>query len=270
MDVWYRTAACLAAVLFCSACSAAEEPSAETEAQESPAHTADNGEPAEPESTASDHPEDSDNAKDPGRHSDASFDPESIYVLVNKHNRLEPEDFVPPDLEDVDVPQQFGGQQLREQAASAMEELVAEAADDGVDLWVTTAYRDYGHQQALYDQHLAAGGQEAADELTARPGHSEHHTGLAVDISFEGNQHCNLRACFAETEQGQWLEENVDQFGFIIRYPEGAEEITGYSFEPWHLRYVGEPTATEVTAQEVTLEEYWDQPPAPDYEDDYR
>lgn len=84
-------------------------------------------------------------------------------------------------------------------------------------------------------------------------------------MSFEDNHQCNLHACFAETQQGQWLAEHAHRFGFIIRYPENAKEITGYSYEPWHLRYVGEPTATEITSQDVTLEEYWNQPPAPDY-----
>ncbi|GAA4473791.1 hypothetical protein GCM10023190_06610 [Enteractinococcus fodinae] len=147
---------------------------------------------------------------------------------------------------------------------------MADAADDGIELWVTTAYRDFAHQQALYEQRLAELGQEAADKFTARPGYSEHQTGLAVDMSFAGNTDCNLRECFAETEQGQWLAEHVARFGFIIRYPEGAESITGYSYEPWHLRYVGVPTAHEVTEQDVTLEEYWNQPAAPDYTADYR
>ena len=90
-------------------------------------------------------------------------------------------------------------------AAAVLEELVAEAAEDGVDLWVTTAYRDFEHQRALYEQRHAEGGQEAADELTARPGFSEHQTGLAVDMSFEGNTDCNLRACFADTgEASGW------------------------------------------------------------------
>ena len=94
--------------------------------------------------------------------------------------------------------------------------------------------------------------------------------GLAVDMSFEDNNDCNLRACFADSEQGKWLAEHAAQFGFIIRYPEGAEAITGYSYEPWHLRYVGEPTAIDVTELGITLEEYWAQPPAPDYKEDYQ
>lgn len=188
---------------------------------------------------------------------------------MNKQHGLEVEDFEPPDLVALDVPQQYGGQQLREDAAAALEELVAEATEDGIDLWVTTAYRDFKHQRALYEQRHAEGGQESADKFTARPGFSEHQTGLAVDMSFEGNTDCNLRACFAQTEQGEWLAEHAARFGFVIRYPEGVESITGYSYEPWHLRYVGEPTAQEVTEQDVTLEEYWDQPSAPDYTADY-
>lgn len=137
------------------------------------------------------------------RHSEASFDPESIHVLVNKQHALEVEDFEPTDLVAPDVPQQYGGQQLREEAAAALEELVSEATKDGIDLWVTTAYRDFEHQRALYKQRHAEGGQQAADELTARPGFSEHQTGLAVDMSFEGNTDCNPSGLFRRYGAGR-------------------------------------------------------------------
>ncbi|MDR7346862.1 D-alanyl-D-alanine carboxypeptidase [Enteractinococcus fodinae] len=256
-------------ILFCSACSPAttDESSSSPTTEVSPHQTPEGEQPSEHVSSS---PDESVPSHETTRPSEASFNPESNHVLVNKQHELEIEDFEPPDLVALNVPQQYGGQQLREEPAVALEELVADAADDGIELWVTTAYRDFAHQQALYEQRLAELGQEAADKFTARPGYSEHQTGLAVDMSFAGNTDCNLRECFAETEQGQWLAEHVARFGFIIRYPEGAESITGYSYEPWHLRYVGVPTAHEVTEQDVTLEEYWNQPAAPDYTADYR
>ena len=270
MGFWKRIVAGGIVILCCSACSTGttEGSSPDPTVKASPTQVSKN--PPSAERDVSTSPADVSSSPETSRDSEASFDPISLHVLVNKQHGLEVEDFEPPDLVALDVPQQYGGQQLREEAAAALEELISEATKDGIDLWVTTAYRDFEHQRALYEQRYAAGGQEAADELTARPGFSEHQTGLAVDMSFEGNTDCNLRACFADTDQGEWLAEHAARFGFIIRYPEGAEPITGYSYEPWHLRYVGEATAQEVTEQEVTLEEYWGQPPAPDYTQDYR
>ncbi len=237
-------------MLLCSACTApSEESSPRIETQNVPSPTSDKATPSE----------------GTGQSSEASFDAASIHVLVNKHHQWKPEESEPADLTELEVPQQFGGQQLRQEAATALEELIAAAAEEDISLWVTTGYRDVGHQQALYDQRVAEVGQDAADRLIARPSYSEHHTGLAVDMSFEGNQDCNLHVCFADTRQGQWLADNAQQYGFIIRYPEDAKQITGYSYEPWHLRYVGVSTAQDVTSRGVTLEEYWNQPPAPDY-----
>lgn len=216
----------------------------------------------EPKSTAEQSPE---SEAEPA--SEASWDPESIHVLVNRANPLDPIDFVPSDLAVADVPNEFGDPELREEPAETLEELFAAAEADGIQLWVTTTYRDFEFQQALYDQYVADQGEEAADRFSARPGYSEHQTGLAVDVADLEDRDCYLRACFGETEAGQWVAENAPEFGFIIRYPEGAEEIVGFQYEPWHLRYVGVETAVEVTEQGLTLEEYWDQPPAPDYLD---
>ena len=101
----------------------------------------------------------------------------------------------------------------------------------------------------------------------SRPGYSEHQTGLAADVISIENPDCMLGECFADTPEGQWVAENAHRFGFIIRYLEDMERITGYPYEPWHLRYVGVETATEVFELGLTLEEYWEQPAAPDYDD---
>lgn len=206
---------------------------------------------------------------DPEPVSQASWNPDSVHVLVNKQDPLEPLDYEPDDLREVDAPTEFGEAPLRDDAADAYEELHAAAAADGIELWATTAYRDFGFQQALYEQRFFEDGAKAADRVSARPGHSEHQTGLAVDVADLEDRECYLRSCFGDSEQGQWLAERAEEFGYIIRYPEGAEEITGFQYEPWHLRYVGEETARDVSERGVTLEEYWAQPPAPDYEEEY-
>ena len=198
--------------------------------------------------------------------SEASWDPTSIHVLVNKANPLEPADHVPPDLTVPDVPMEQAAE-MRAEPTAALEELFAAASEAEVPLVVTSAYRDFELQTALYEHYSDTMGQEAADEVSARPGHSEHQTGLAVDLSYPGNEECYLKACFGDTPTGVWLADNAHEHGFIIRYPEESQEITGFSYEPWHLRYVGQETAVDVVGQGVTLEEYWDQPAAPDYED---
>ena len=252
-----------AAVLLAGACTGDEgQPAPEPEQQSTPDDPSETADATPGEETGTGKPGDA-------PVSEASGEPDSIHVLVNKAEPLDPLDYEPEDLTGVDIPQRYGGQQMREEPAGALEELFAAAAQEDLELEVTTAYRDYAHQQALYDSRYAEQGQEATDELTARPGHSEHQTGLAVDLSFPGNEDCYLSTCFGETEQGQWLGERAWEFGFIIRYPEGAEETTGFDYEPWHLRYVGEETAEAVVEEGTTLEEYWDQSAAPEYETDY-
>ncbi len=201
--------------------------------------------------------------------SEASADPNSIHVLVNKRNPLDPLDYAPSDLVTPEValhgPQE--AMQLRAEPAEALEELFAAADQEGHSLSMISGYRSYDYQVQVYDQHVAANGHEAADRISARPGHSEHQTGLAVDIDTPNAAETTLNQAFGDTPEGQWVAENSHEFGFIIRYPQGAEEITGFSYEPWHLRYVGRETARDVVERDLTLEQYWDQPPAPDYLD---
>ncbi|GFZ79285.1 M15 family metallopeptidase [Nesterenkonia alkaliphila] len=201
--------------------------------------------------------------------SEASWEPDSVHVLVNKRNPLDPLSYSPSDLVTPNVPL-HGPQeamQLRAEPAEALERLFAAADGAGHSLSMISGYRSHDYQVQVYGQHVATNGQEAADRVSARPGHSEHQTGLAVDVDTPAGPETTLRRAFGETPEGRWVAENAHEFGFIIRYPEGAEEITGFSYEPWHLRYVGEATAAEIVARGVTLEEYWDQPAAPDYQD---
>ncbi|MCC9176116.1 D-alanyl-D-alanine carboxypeptidase family protein [Arthrobacter sp. zg-Y750] len=186
-------------------------------------------------------------------------DPASVGAVVNKQRPFGPADYAPADL----VP--AGGSTLRAEAADAFSRMQADAAAAGVDLALVSAYRSYSAQSAVYDSYVARYGVEAADRISARPGHSEHQSGLAADVGAADGS-CQLQACFAQTPAGQWVEANAHRFGFIVRYPEGAEPVTGYAYEPWHLRYVGDSMAAGLRASGAgTLETYLGLAPAPGY-----
>lgn len=190
-------------------------------------------------------------------------DPSSIWIVANKLRQLQPASYVPGDLTAPQV-DSTNGQPLREEAARATETLVAAAAADGVYLQMISGYRSYDTQVSVYGGYVANYGQAAADTTSARPGHSEHQTGLSVD--FDGADGCMLDACFGETAAGQWLTSHAAEYGFTERYPSGLEHITGYMYEPWHYRYVGSDLALELRAQGIlTLEEFFELPAAPDY-----
>jgi len=191
-------------------------------------------------------------------------DPSSIWVVSNKLRALNPVTFAPSDLSmPTGVDNEFS-QPLREPAARAVEALVAAAARDGVTLRIISAYRDAATQQSLYNRYVARDGQAAADTYSARPGHSEHQTGLAVDFDDYGS--CYLATCFADTAAGVWLAEHALDFGFIQRYPLGSDSVTGFQFEPWHYRFVGVELAAEMQrTQTATLEEFFGLAPAPNY-----
>ena len=191
-------------------------------------------------------------------------DPASIWVVSNKLRPLSPVDFAPSDLSMPEGVENEFSQPLREPAARAVEGFVAAAAAAGHEVRIISAYRDYATQVTLYDTYVARDGQAAADTYSARPGHSEHQTGLVVDLDDHGE--CYLAACFGETPAGVWLAEHAAEHGFIVRYPEGEQEVTGFMPEPWHFRYVGVELAQEMRASGTpTLEEFFGLPPAPDY-----
>lgn len=191
-------------------------------------------------------------------------DPNSIWVVSNKLRPLNPADFAPGDLSMPQNVENEFSQPLREPAARAVERMVADAAAAGIPMRIISAYRDYATQVSLYNRYVARDGQAAADTYSARPGHSEHQTGLAVD--FDDHGACYLNACFADTAAGQWLAANAANYGFINRYPAGAEGITGFTFEPWHYRYVGPELAAEMKrTNTTTLEQFFGLPAAPGY-----
>jgi len=141
------------------------------------------------------------------------------------------------------------GDGLTADTLAAFNAMRSEAAAQGLNLYISSGFRSYGDQKAIYDRLVAQGGVAYADRDTARPGHSEHQTGLTVDLN-------SISESFAYTPEGRWVRDNAHRFGFVIRYPQGKESVTGYIWEPWHLRYLGVPVATELYTSGLTLEEY--------------
>ena len=192
-------------------------------------------------------------------------DPTSIWVVSDKRRPLNPVDYVPPDL--VDTPVSFqNAPSLRAEAAAAMASMFAAGKAEGAGaMTLQSAYRSYSTQVTVYNRYVSSRGQAAADLTSARPGHSEHQTGLAADIS-PLPLTCVLDACFGDTAQGQWLAANAWRFGYLLRYPADKVAITGFEYEPWHFRYIGIDLATEMhNTGLTTLEEFFGLPAAPDY-----
>lgn len=193
-------------------------------------------------------------------------DPTSPWLVVNKQRQLEPKNYEPSDLRTPNMAVESDEMQLNSTTATALEALDAAAKSAGIHLVVASAYRSYGTQVATYNSMVAGYGQTEADRVSARPGHSEHQTGWAVDLGAANDNSCRLEICFAATPEGQWLAANAHKYGFVIRYPENKESITGYAYEPWHLRYVGLELAEEMHRTNTpTLEEFFGLPAAPNY-----
>jgi len=187
-------------------------------------------------------------------------DPASLYVLANKLNKL-PASYAPEDLEEPDVAFSFEGEdekrKLRRVAASALEDLFAGAKEAGHDLFAVSGYRSYSRQESVYNYWVSIYGQAEADTFSARPGHSEHQTGLTMDIS-SASVGYDLQEAFGDTAEGKWVAQHAHEYGFIVRYPKDKTDITLYSYEPWHLRYVGKDLATVLFHENLTLEEYFE------------
>lgn len=180
-----------------------------------------------------------------------------LLFLVNKQNPVD-KDYKPDDLEPIKYyasDRSEACRYMRAEAAEQFHKLVEAAKESGYTLVMTTAYRSYGFQQILWNNYVANEGEEAASRFSAKPGQSEHQTGLAVDVTSPSVDY-ELSYSFGETAEGSWLADNAHRFGFIIRFPEGKEDITGYLYEPWHIRYVGEAVAGDMHNKGLTLEEY--------------
>jgi len=185
--------------------------------------------------------------------------PGSLWWLVNRDRPL-PDGYVPPDLVVPDVPLRPDRDtiELRADVARAFEAMAADATAAGYRLQLNGGYRSLQHQQELYDLYRSQYGDAAAD-LVAQPGTSEHQTGLAADVGLvdlPGDQ------TFGQTPASTWVAANAHRFGFIVRYPPDKAAITGYRNEPWHLRYVGVDLATQLHASGLTMEEHFGLVPA--------
>jgi D-alanyl-D-alanine carboxypeptidase len=197
-------------------------------------------------------------------------DADSPWVVVNKQRPLSELKYVPANL----VKPAFAksrtnnpyGLLLAKPAADAFVNLAAAAKKAGAgDIFMQSAYRSYNYQVSVHSGAVARLGLKAGEALAARPGHSEHQTGLAVDVAAIG-QGCTIQVCFGTTRAGRYLAKYAYKCGFIIRYPNGQTPVTGYQYEPWHLRYVGVGLATEMHDTGVTvLESFWGLEPAPSY-----
>ena len=143
---------------------------------------------------------------------------------------------------------------LQPEVIEAYQQMFRDGAERGLDFVLVSDFRTYQYQEQLYNNYVARDGQEAADQYSARPGHSEHQTGLAVDVG-SADSASNLTVKFGDTPEYAWLKDVAHEYGFIVRYPEGKEHITGYQYEPWHLRYIGDE-AEAVYESGLSLEEY--------------
>ncbi|MGF2716768.1 M15 family metallopeptidase, partial [Bacillus cereus] len=180
-----------------------------------------------------------------------------IEVVVNKKNKL-PDNYKPKDLVVPNVSFAYEGVEekshLRKEASNSLEKLFELAKKDGIQLNAVSGFRSAEYQTKVYNRNVKQDGKEYADKFSAKPGHSEHQTGLSIDVSSKAYNN-KLEQGFANTKEGKWLESNAHKTGFIIRYPKGKEDITGYSYEPWHIRYVGD-IAEDIYNKGLTLEEY--------------
>lgn len=174
---------------------------------------------------------------------------EKKYEIVNKDGLYYIEDILIVN-KTYPLPSDYDPGKLSDEYMDAFYEMQAHAELDGIDLWIQSGYRSYDTQVSIYNNYVAMDGQEAADTYSSRPGHSEHQSGLAADIN-------DPNESFNGTAAAEWLKNNCYKYGFIVRFPEGKEEYTGYIYESWHLRYVGKEWAKKITESGKSLEEYF-------------
>ena len=171
-------------------------------------------------------------------------------ILVNKYNKLD--ENYKPNLVTMSSSYSYGNMQMESTAYEYFKKMVDAAKNDGIKLYNISSYRSYSTQNSLYNNYVNGHGKQAADTFSARPGYSEHQTGLATDINT-----ANSSDHFENTKEYAWLIENSYKYGFILRYPQNKEYITGYKFEPWHYRYVGTEVAKYIKDNDITYEEYY-------------
>lgn len=177
-------------------------------------------------------------------------------ILVNRENKIDstsdPNDLVIPNIEFLSSGNV--NRSLKKEAAKSLEAMFQKAQSNGIYLRGVSGYRSYEYQERLYEKNLKQSGKVEADKYVAQAGNSEHQTGLVMDVL--STEYTRLDGGFENTNSYRWLIENISDYGFIIRYPKGKENITGYEYEPWHIRYVGKEAAKEINERGLTLEEY--------------
>ena len=178
-------------------------------------------------------------------------DKDNQLVLVNKYNYLG-ENFIPKNLENINNQYALNNMKLVNYAKEAFEEMAKAAKKENLKIVAMSSYRSYSYQVDLYNKYKKKDGQEAADKYSGRPGFSEHQSGLAVDVYNEKTEYTN----FESTKEFIWMEDHAHEYGFIIRFPKGKENETGYQYESWHYRYVGIEVATYIKNNNISLEEY--------------
>jgi D-alanyl-D-alanine carboxypeptidase len=195
-------------------------------------------------------------------------DPKSIWVVVNKQRQLRPKGYAPqlmvPKVP-LRLPAGDGEMHVSTQMAPSLEKLFTAANNAGAPLRLASGYRSYQEQVTVYGAEVQNFGQAKADQESARPGFSEHQTGLAADLE-PLDRSCEVTTCFANTPQGKWLAQNAYKYGFIIRYTKNKVGVTGYEYEPWHVRYIGMQLSNELHRTGIeTLEEFFDLPGGASY-----
>lgn len=174
------------------------------------------------------------------------------YLLVNKFNYLD-SNYIPNNLELLDNSYAKSGIYLVKEAKDNIERLISDAKNDGMNIRVISAYRSYSYQKNLYNNYIKSDGVKMADTYSARPGYSEHQTGLVIDVTRAFDDFNN----FENTDEYNWMLENASNYGFILRYPKDKDDITTYSFEAWHYRYLGVELAQKIKASNLTFDEYY-------------
>jgi zinc D-Ala-D-Ala carboxypeptidase len=182
-------------------------------------------------------------------HTHSTTNPSSIWVVVNKTHPIHPLDFRP-------ALTLVRGYQVARSAAGPLTQLLKAGDAAHLGFKIASAFRSYVYQEQVHDGLVASEGRVGADRVSARPGYSEHQTGLAVDVVTPAHSGCDFKACFATTPAGRWLADHAWQYGFIVRYTARNQAITGYAPEPWHIRYVGRHLAAAMRGAGIsTLEQ---------------
>ncbi|HHW69550.1 MAG TPA: M15 family metallopeptidase [Tenericutes bacterium] len=169
-----------------------------------------------------------------------------LLILVNKYNKL-PSNYEPKNLVSLG---DYGIGKMIDVAKEAFVQMAEDIKKEGLYIKSISSYRSYSSQESIYNRYVKIDGVEITDTYSARPGHSEHQTGLTVDINMVEDE-------FANTKEAKWLANNAHKYGFILRYPKNKEHITGYSYEPWHFRYVGKEVAKFIYENDITFDEYY-------------